>query len=555
MKQGGRPDYGRLGTSGTSWFGGIITGYEDNSELYGSEWAKASVQMRRTDATLARSWSLRKQIALSAKWRWVAGDKDSPLSVAMADYANEAFGFDGYAGHLGHTFEHVLAQMLEYVPVGFRYTEEIYHTERDINGAVRVWVRFEDREPAAHQYWVAADDGETLESVQQSPSSVSVYRDRRDWSLTIPAHKLVLLTRNLTGSNWEGVGADRPAWWSWKLKAHLMNQIGISSYRWANPTPVIETDRAAALDAGWSDEEVTAARIALEAQAAAYASRSATRLNTTPHVKLSTFGGLSSVETDKMLAAVAYCDQQLAAVYMADVMRLGDTGHGNRALGQVFSDAMRDTVANDLDVVASALGGVGRPGGGTIGRLCEWNFGPQPDALLPRLIHEGLEVRPIADLLPSIAGLIQSGVLTADQHIEDAIRNFAGLQPLEGERDTAMRAASERGGAVPTAVQVDAAGPVSPGAPDAVVEAAVADEQAGKPAGPLLIGDKTLARELARDVARGDLPVQAAVNILVHMIGIAPDVAQAVFRDIKPGSVAPDTGPLAQLAERIRSKR
>ena len=96
-----RPTPGVEGDSGTPWSGGAISGYEKQATLYGAQWAAQSVQMRRTDGRLAASWAVRKQTALSATWRWEPGQPGDPASESYAAYANEAFGLDGGAGHLG----------------------------------------------------------------------------------------------------------------------------------------------------------------------------------------------------------------------------------------------------------------------------------------------------------------------------------------------------------------------------------------------------------------------------------------------------------------------
>ena len=433
-----RPPLGAEGASGTSWSGGTISGYERQASLRGSLWAKESVQMRRTDGRLAASWGVRKQTALTASWKWEPGQPDDPDSERYAAYANEAFGFVGGAGHLGCTWEHTLEQMLEYVPVGFRYLEEVYHLDRDRDGEMRWWVTYEDREPTAHDSWVKGHD-EALVEVTQNPPGAPRTR--------INSRKIVLLTRGLTGANFEGVGVDRAIWWVWRLKRHLLDSIGVGVARWSSPVIEAIINRRAALgdvepEPGESvNTAIAALRDAILQQAERIQATDESVVWHPEWIELKQFGGPGSMDWAGLQVWANWCDAEMAANYTVEAQRLGLTETGSRAVGEVHQQTLHRVVSNDLDTIASEVGGPSRPGGGTIGRLIEWNFGRVPEAKLPRLVHTGLQPDRFADAQASIPGAIAAGVLTPDEGIENLYRSHIGAEPLrEGQRAAAQAA-------------------------------------------------------------------------------------------------------------------
>jgi len=473
-----RPPLGTDGKSGTSWSGGRISGYEQQSTLAGSQWAKQSVQMRRTDGRLAASWAVRKQTALSASWKWEAGEHGDEESERYAAYANEAFGLDGGAGHLGCTWEEVLAQILEYVPVGFRYCERVYHYGRDCDGELRVWVTFEDREPSAHSDW---DEGpnQTLRSVQQNPPNCP--------RTVIPADKLALFTHNMTGSNFEGVGADRAAWWVWKLKHHILDRVGVGVMRWSTPTVEVVVDRQAA-HGDVEPEEGDSINTAIAALRDAYLQQMEWVQSVDesvvwhpPWIETKTLNGPGVMDWAGLLSVINWCDAELAANYTTEAMRLGVTETGARSVGEVHEQVLRRVVANDLDVVASVMGGPGRPGAGVIGDLIRWNFGAAADCKLPRLVHSGLEPDRLAEALPSLPALEAAGLLgaRANRSVVNMVRDAIGAEPLTDEEFAALNSMPATG--APSAELVDAT-------PDPAIAAArLADRiyEASRPRGQI----------------------------------------------------------------------
>ena len=136
------PRFRTRGISGTQISGGKITGKEQNSKLTGLNWIQEAENMLATDPVVRRSWHLLRQTLLSATWRFVPGIENDPTSEELARYANECFGFDGYAGQMSISFEEQLSYLWEFVPFGYRYAEEIYRVGPDSQGKIRVWLDY-----------------------------------------------------------------------------------------------------------------------------------------------------------------------------------------------------------------------------------------------------------------------------------------------------------------------------------------------------------------------------------------------------------------------------
>jgi len=371
---------------------------------------------------------------------WKPGD-DSPEAKVYADYANESFGFDGKPGMMSMSFEQQLSYLLEFLPLGFRYAEEIYCVKPDVNGNLKVWLDyFADREPTAHNQWLSRD-GQQLDGVLQNMVGMVSPEP-------IPSTKLLLLSLNQTGSNFEGQGLLRPCWFWWKQKQKTATLMSIGIEKWCFPTPKIVVDRekaeGAALDDATIDEMISNAA----AQAQAFVAMEQGFLVENPVVKFDSYGGSTGFDPAKALTVIQECDNQLQASFMANLLNLGISETGSRAVGEVHLSIFRRSCVNYLDLICSALSGPDRRAGGTMARLIGWNFGPCEASKLPRLTHSGLTNDELTDSLASLPALVQASLLTPDSELERSIRQRigAGDLPTEAERSSIDRQINQASG-------------------------------------------------------------------------------------------------------------
>ena len=429
------PRFSTRGISGTMLSGGMISGYERNAQLTGLNWVREAEDMLRTDPVVRRSWHMLRQTLLSATWRFECTDEEDPIAVELARFANEAFGFDGYAGQMSLSWEEQLSYMLEFVPLGYRYAEEIYRVGPDEQGRARVWLdRYADREPSAHLRWLSRDN-QQLDGVMQQVVGVGRTPE------PIPSNKLLLLALNRTGSNFEGSGMLRPVWWWWRTKQKVSNLMCVGVDRWAVPTPRVKVDRSVAELHGLTDADINAMIDDAEAQAQAFLSAEQSYLVDNPVVSFDQYASAPNLYAQGPLDIIKECDNQISQAFLAQFANLGITDTGSRSVGEVHLSVFRRAAINLLDIVASVVSGVDRRGGGTIGRLIRWNYGPIDPSKLPRLTHTGLDTDDLAESLAMLPQLVTAGLLTPDDELERAIRERLGAGDLPEE---AQRSAIER---------------------------------------------------------------------------------------------------------------
>jgi len=436
------PRFVTKGITGTQLSGGVITGKEQNPKLTGLNWVNEAEEMVRTDPIVRRSWHMLRQTLLSATWRFVPGIENDPVADELARFANECWGFDGYAGQMTISWEDQLAYLFEFVPLGYRYAEEIYRVGPDSQGKIKVWLdHYADREPSAHNRWLSRDS-QHLDGVLQNTVGTTYTPE------PIPANKLLLLTLNKTGSNFEGVGMLRPVWWWWRTKQRVSNLMCVGLDRWAVPTPKVKVDRSQAEALGLSDGDIDAMIEDAEAQAQSFISAEQSYLVENSAVSFDTYASQPNLYASGPIEIIAKCDSQIASAFLTQFADLGNTETGARSVGEIHLSVFRRSAINLCDLVASQVSGVDRRGGGTIGRLIRWNYGLVDPSKLPKLTHTGLDTDDLAESLGMLPGLVQSGLLTPDDELERAIRERlgAGDLPEDAQRSALERTSAVKGG-------------------------------------------------------------------------------------------------------------
>jgi len=436
------PRFTTKGITGTQLNGGAISGKEQNPKLTGLNWVQEAEEMLRTDPIVRRSWHMLRQTLLSASWRFEAGIEGDPIAEELARFANECYGFDGYSGQMSISFEDQLSYLLEFIPLGYRYAEELYRVGPDADGNIKVWLdQYADREPSSHNKWLSRDS-QSLDGVIQNVVGTTYTPE------PIPANKLLLLTLNKTGSNFEGVGMLRPVWWWWRTKQRASNLMCIGLDRWAVPTPKVVVDRSQAEAMGLTDADINAMVEDAEAQARAFLSTEQSYLVETAAVKFESYAETPNLYASGPLDIITKCDSQIASAFLTQFADLGNTETGARSVGEIHLSVFRRAAINLCDIVAAQISGPDRRGGGTIGRLVRWNYGFVDPSKLPKLVHTGLDTDDLAESMGMLPQLVTAGILTPDDELERAIRERlgAGDLPEEASRSAIERTAAAKGG-------------------------------------------------------------------------------------------------------------
>lgn len=191
-----------LGDSGVQILNGIITGDEYRHELRGRNLMRTIEEMRRGDATIKAGLSAVKQPIIAADWSVEpGGESDQDTAAAeLVDY--------NFTQVLN--WKHTLAEILTMLDFGFSVFELVYGW-RSVNGVDRiVLIKCGFRKQTTIERWSTQDDQPGI--VQRTTSGGTV---------SIPDDKLLILTHQQEGDNWEGVSILRSAYQNWYYKKTL----------------------------------------------------------------------------------------------------------------------------------------------------------------------------------------------------------------------------------------------------------------------------------------------------------------------------------------------
>ena len=157
--------------------------------------------------------------------------------------------------------------------------------------------------------------------------------------------------------------------------------------RWAIPTPKVKIDRSIAEGLGLTDADIDAMVDDAEGQAQAFLAAEQSYLVENDAVKFESYETSPYLYSQGPIDIVKLCDSRIAASFLTQFADLGNTETGARSVGEIHLSVFRRAAINLCDIVASQVSGVGRRGGGTIGRLIRWNFGLVDPSKLPKLTH------------------------------------------------------------------------------------------------------------------------------------------------------------------------
>lgn len=415
-----QPKTTELGSTGSIFVGGRLYGHEFNSDLRGYRWVEKTQKML-TDAIIKSARNARFESLLSAKWRVRPGVVDHALAEELAELVRENFGLDGHSGQMSIPWEEQLALFFLFEDVGFRYFEELWREE---NG--RIWLDcWADRLPAAHGKWLSKNKRQ-LDGVQQRVASWG------EGAPTIPANKLLLLVREQEGSNWEGRGTLRSCHFEWELCVHTLTMLSISIERWAVSTPEMTYDQKKIWESLHQPTLAKLNAVIKDAEKALtqYLSRETSLLVAAEGIKYGTFGD-GQMNPSAIKEVEEILTRRVQYAYLVQFLSLGQGSTGARSVGETHIDFFHTSAKNALDYLAGRIGGRGRPGAGTIGRLVQYNYGDVDPKYLPRLEHSGLSAAALAQAFNVLGQLKQHNLITDTDALEEQILTILEAGPLQ----------------------------------------------------------------------------------------------------------------------------
>jgi hypothetical protein len=257
------------------------------------------------------------------------------------------------------------------------------------------------------RYNTARDGG--LISLEQSAVSSGVLSTAATANpIKLPVGRVVVYVRNRRGGNWRGESLLRPAYGPWMMSSRAQRIELIIGERVGGPVVVYEA-APGETDLTKGKAIATAVRVGREAGVA-----------TPSGAKLRLVGVEGTLpDLDK---TIRRHDERIAGSVLANFLNLGSqSGTGSYALGSTFFNAF----VLQLTKIAKDIARTGSRH--VVADLVRWNW---PGERAPRLVFDEIGARRDA-LVQALAALVQAGVLTADQDLEEFVRAAIGI-PARG---------------------------------------------------------------------------------------------------------------------------
>jgi hypothetical protein len=233
----------------------------------------------------------------------------------------------------------------------------------------------------------------------------------------VPGSRLVWYVNDMEGANWTGMSMLRAAFGAWLLKHEVWRVHATSIRRFGMGVPMVEAPQGA------TQNQVMQARDL----AASMRAGDSAGIGLPAGYRASLMGITGS--TPDALAFIEYLDRAMAKMVLAQLIELGNSQTGSRALGESFLDLFTlslQAVADEVATVATS----GHPGmPGIITGLVDVNWGEDEPA--PRLVctDVGENYQVTAEAL---SGLVTAKALTPDEALDDWIRKMWRLPERKG---------------------------------------------------------------------------------------------------------------------------
>ena len=413
------------GDAGLSWSHAVRgqrpTPQSTNPDQYTpAGWAEACDRAA-TDPKVAAGLEVRSATLINADVRAVPGRDTSPEMAAAVALVNECFGWDGAGpGYLERGWQQVFGELMCRADThGASLGEERWEL---INGR-RVLVDIEQRHLANLEGWQRDERGRVVGAHMRTSSPA-----RRTY--IIPLYGLadefgggVHFSFGFDGdpegrlASILGATVDYVA-----LKRHMDKQAWDGVSRWAMPVVKAKLMAEVASRMGMTLDDSTIAELVnrTAASATAFLAGEEAAFSSSDIIDLEPFGGVLDLEQwVKLCNAV---DHQVLTVLGVPTLTMGvSAAHGSRSAAESIGDLFLRTVAARLTLWLAQFRRQ------SVARLVRANLGP--DAPIPLIIHEGLDVDGLGVNLGNLPSLVNSKILWKDNGFRRALRRTLGLPP------------------------------------------------------------------------------------------------------------------------------
>jgi len=383
---------------------GWANGYEHNRLLQTN--SKSILAMRKVLTSPAVYVGADAWLALmqSPTWR-VRPAGDDEFSRRLADHIRACLGIE-QPPVLGIPWEVRLESLLSSALFGFGLWELVC---REVDG---VWYTDLQSRDQASITSFQVDASDRLVGYLQSPVA--------GWSSTasvLPAGRCLHLVHRPRGeTDWCGTGMLRACEPEYQDRVALSQLAIAGAQRWAMPTPTATPDYQMTRDMGLTSEQVDAELLDVRTMLKGYTSSERAYMVLPPWIKLTPFGG--DVQAPQALdTMISARDHRMLMVFLQQWLMLGSVGSGGSySLGETQVKAGADHAAQTLRRLCRQMGSY-------IDRAIRWQFGDSVSRLqMPTLEFDGLNSETYVAQLAALSGLVQAGILTPDDGMEDDVR-------------------------------------------------------------------------------------------------------------------------------------
>ena len=390
-----------MGRAGTQSFHGIIA--EDfNQDFQGQRAITIYNKMRRTDGMINAILSALKLPIMAAERTIESADVNDAKQKEIADFVRKALFENMESG-----FDNFLREALNYLDFGFYYFEKVYKIEK---GMVMV-KKLAPRLPSAHYLWVQQGK-ETEPGVTQMLKALDP--TIATMTPTIPMSKLVLLTNNKEGDNYEGTSVLRTSYKDWFYKDTLNRINGIRFERGAGVLKIILPEGAG--DEAQADAEELGENFKLGE--AAYIVQPDPKWT----VELMTAG----IADQKIEESFQRHNREIAVNILAQFLDLGSSGKGgsfalSKDQSSFFGLSLRAIAKNVENAINEQL----------IKELVKLNYGEQEE--YPKLCFGEIGEVDYATMSTALGTLVTNGLLDSSPDVRVWVRKTFGLPEVTVE--------------------------------------------------------------------------------------------------------------------------
>lgn len=329
--------------------------------------------------------------------------------------------------------EHLAEALPVLVRSGFAPFEHVWASAKWRGRTVQVPATLQLRLPRTITRFFTDQLGQLVE-VEQQPDSGPPVR--------IPAQNLVWYRVGGEGDQWVGESMLRPAYKPWLIKDRLERLDAIAAEREATGIPVVYPPLAGEIDPQQLDrlEELLAQIRAGEVGYLVMPGPHAADLGGTDagrgwRFELVGFGG--SQRGRDLRPSLEYHVDRIAAAFVAEFMRLGQGEVGARATAEIQQNPFLASVEALATLVERTLQDA------IVDRIAALNYGGRIEEP-PTLRMQLVDATSLTELAQYVAQLVDKGVLTPDERLEEWLRDRADLPPPDRAAQPAAKPPAEQ---------------------------------------------------------------------------------------------------------------